>query len=178
MKITSNKYAGRSLVFFDKEISFDSKGEANVSSELGEKINAEYGDMLNVKVATKEETKEKIDSAHDGELKKLVIKLQSEKEILNQRVEALTETVDTAKVETQNWKDEFEKISSGNNPTPTFSVKTTKQDIALIIELTKKSKVDLEEMAVALALPKEDWEELKKEDLTVYLATQAIDANA
>ena len=176
MKITSNKYKGTSLLLFSEKVEFNVKGEAEVSKELGEKILSEYGTLLN-KPSEKEEVKEVVNSASDDKLKELVEKLQSEKEILGQRVEALTGDLETSKADANNWKEEFTKLQEkgeGENPV----IKTTKQDVELVLELEKKSKGDLEAMAEELGFSEDEWGEFNKEDLIIYLAIQAIDANA
>jgi hypothetical protein len=170
MKILSNKYKGVSVRLFNKEVEFDSNGEAEVSKDFGERVNAEYN--INIKAAKKVE----LPKTDEG-LQEAIEALESEKKILTERVGTLTEDVDAAKVETQTWKDEWQKVVDGSSDKD-LVVKTTVKDITFVVDLMKKNKGDLDAMAAELELPKEEWDPLNKENLVVYLATKALDANA
>jgi len=172
MEVKSNKYRNRSIKIEGKKVEFDSRGIANVSKELGELINSDYNEVINSPKIVKNPDI----LVSDSDLKKSNEDLTSKNALLVERLETATQDIEDLKIDVENWKEQFTKASESNGGES--NKETSKQDIELIVGLFKNNKGELESMATELKLPNNEWSELNKEDLIVYLAYKAINANS
>jgi hypothetical protein len=165
---------GTTKMICNNEVKWDDNGIAKVPNDVGKEILNRHSDTIFLK-GNLPQKEVKIPEVGNEELKgKLKVALE--------KVDSLGEQLELEKKNVQNWKDEFDKLSSQKveegGEVIESSVKLSEEDIKVVFEIAASNKQTLEETANDMKLPKEEWEEMNKNDLGLYIAKRVLDANS
>lgn len=178
MKIESSNlcYRNRTISFCDGiKVSFDGLGCAEIEEEDAKILLDTYKGMICEagKAAKKNVKKVETDtSAFTIEIDKL----KNEVLVKDEKIKDLETNLNEEKATSTNWKnlyDEAEKDANKNELTEQIKVLEAKNELLGIkCDLFQKNKAELIEVALQLEIPKEDYKDLKVDELVNLLLTK------
>lgn len=181
MLIVNEKLINQTIKTSIGKIIVNKKGEAEVSQEVGEKAIKDYGfyEKGNKPQPKIEQPKKEVT---DETAKERIAELEQKLLVVSQKLEKAEADLILSKDETESWKAEYTKIGalkdkgekSEAEVEAGSKVQFQDNDINLIIDLWGKGVSELVELCKGLGLPENEWKELKKKELVVYLAKKTL----
>lgn len=176
MIIVNEKSANQKVKTSLGVLTFNKYGETEVSKEIGEKLISQYGYFeKGNKPQPKVEPKKEV--VTDEAAKERIAELEQKLLVSGQKLEKAEGDLRLSKEEVESWKAEYTKATTAEKP-ETLVTSTIPElqenDINVVIDLWNKGINDLATLCEGLSLPKDEWKELKKKELVVYLAKKTL----